>query len=83
MWCFGSVFAPFRFHLFENNRDKTEQTFVEDIEDGVSFNIDGNVADTVLSHEDHGTWCSSAKRENITLKSNFNYVTFFLCQLCH
>ena len=29
--------------------------FVEDIDDGVSFNIDGIVANTVLSHNDHGT----------------------------
>ena len=94
MWCFGSVFAPFRFHLFENNRNKTEQTFVEDIEDGVSFNIDGNVADTVLSHEDHGTeflreMCSSrafrvAARERVSVnRSQDSFDAFCLVEMHH
>jgi len=56
MWIIGSVFAPVRFHLFENktNMNMNKNNNVEDIGDGVSFNIDGNVADVLLGHENQG-----------------------------
>lgn len=92
MWCVGSIFAPFRFYLFENNR--TEQMFVEDIDDGVSFNIDGIVANTVLSHNDHGTeflreMCSSrvfgvAVRERVGMnRSQDSFDAFCLVEIHH
>ena len=67
---------------------------MEDIEDGVSFNIDGNVADTVLSHEDHGTeflreMCSSrafrvAARERVSVnRSQDSFDAFCLVEMHH